>query len=110
LITDIVAYFSRPYPLKTSGKPQQLSFDIDTKIFHYKYILDSTINYPTEIFIPPLQYPKLQYQIDFSAILKWHISDLNPNIVQIYRNKTFPKASQNESVWVKISPLIKVQG
>ncbi|NQT74157.1 MAG: cellulase family glycosylhydrolase [Chloroflexi bacterium] len=46
----------RPYARATAGEPHHMSFDISTRIFKYEYSSDPTIDAPTEIFVPNLQY------------------------------------------------------
>ncbi len=48
----------RPYPIRTSGNPLRLSFDIKKQIFEYEFEHDEHLKVPTEIFIPQYQYPK----------------------------------------------------
>ena len=47
----------RPYPVLTSGTPQALDFDFTSGRMEYQYIFDPTIESPTILFIPRLQYP-----------------------------------------------------
>jgi len=55
----------RPYPRAAAGKPLRISFDIKRRIFEFEFRHDSTIDKPTEIFIPDYQYPK-GYEVKLS--------------------------------------------
>lgn len=48
----------RPYAIKTAGEPKFLSFDRIKKVFEFEFIADTSIDQPTEIFIPTFQYKK----------------------------------------------------
>jgi len=52
----------RPYPLATCGEPLSLSFDIRRHILRYTFRHDPVIDVPTELFLPPFQYP-FGYQV-----------------------------------------------
>lgn len=47
----------RPYALATAGEPLRMTFDINTGIFEFTFRHDTTVDAPTEFFIPKLQYP-----------------------------------------------------
>jgi len=47
----------RPYPVATSGEPLQLSFDMRHRIMRFTFRHDVSVVEPTEIFVPPSQYP-----------------------------------------------------
>ncbi len=46
----------RPYPLRTAGTPQHLSFDMRQRTLMYTFTHDPTIQQPTELFIPQLHF------------------------------------------------------
>jgi hypothetical protein len=100
LILEVISYFARPYPLATCGKPQKLHFDVATKVFDYEYILDPSIVFSTEIMIPSVQYPNLEYQVQVSEGLKWDVSAFNPNVIVISSDFVVEKTH----VWVKVQP------
>ena len=58
--------FLRPFPLKTSGTPLKLHFDLRSLTFEYVFMANSKINQVSEIYIPELQYP-YGYIVDLSA-------------------------------------------
>jgi hypothetical protein len=74
--------FLRPYPLATAGKPLNLSYDIQRRLFVYEFRHDSAITQPTEIFVPDFQYPngcnvwvsdgKYQYEKEAQLLLYSH--------------------------------------
>jgi hypothetical protein len=47
----------RPYPVATAGEPTQLSFDMRRRVLQFTFRHDPKIMGPTEIFVPPFQYP-----------------------------------------------------
>lgn len=47
----------RPYPMATAGEPLRLSFDTRRRILHFTFRHDRAVVEPTEIFVPPFQYP-----------------------------------------------------
>jgi hypothetical protein len=72
----------RPYPVATNGEPLDISYDMNKKVFLYKFRHDIETTLPTEIFVPDYQYPQ-GYRVevsdgnwskeDNSQILKyWH--------------------------------------
>jgi len=48
--------FVRPFPVKTAGEPKKLEFKYKSGEFLYEFTGDSSIQTPTEIFLPNLQY------------------------------------------------------
>jgi len=57
-IPQAVNILSRTYPQAIAGVPTQMSFDPDSFIFNMKYIADTTIELPTEIYLNELlHYP-----------------------------------------------------
>jgi hypothetical protein len=47
----------RPYPKAVAGEPLRICFDIRRRIFDFRFRHDPSVEKPTEIFIPDLQYP-----------------------------------------------------
>jgi hypothetical protein len=47
----------RPYPVATAGEPLHVSFDIRRRILRFTFRHDPAVVEPTEIFVPPFQYP-----------------------------------------------------
>ena len=45
LIEDLVVYFSRPYPMATTGRPHKLSFDIRSNNIFFLLFLNVAQNY-----------------------------------------------------------------
>lgn len=50
--------FVRPYAAFTGGELQQMSFDLETKMFRMTFAADSKIDAPTLIYVPNYHYPK----------------------------------------------------
>ena len=103
LVEELVIYISRPYPVATVGVPYRLTFDIKTKIFEYQFYPDTTKNYPTEIFVPPLHYPSKSYSVETSKNLKWSRSKEDKNKILVYFAKNAGSAANVE--YVRILPL-----
>jgi endoglycosylceramidase len=51
-----VHYYTRPYPQATAGVPVLVNFNTTTLDFDFEYIIDTTIQAPTEIFVPQYHY------------------------------------------------------
>jgi len=47
----------RPYPVATAGEPLHLSFDMRRRVLRFTFRHDPGVIEPTEIFVPPSQYP-----------------------------------------------------
>ncbi len=50
--------FVRPYAMATAGRPLRMSFNRITGKFRYSFEADFSIDAPTEVFVPSIQYPK----------------------------------------------------
>lgn len=53
-----ISGFCRPYAKKTAGTPIEMSFNLQTRVFSFRFCPDPGIHAPTEIYIPPYQYPE----------------------------------------------------
>jgi hypothetical protein len=53
-----IAGFCRPYARKTSGEPLSMAFDLKRRRFVYAFKPDPSIEAPTEIFVPRIQFPR----------------------------------------------------
>jgi hypothetical protein len=47
----------RPYPVATAGEPLQLSYGMRRRVMRFTFRHDPGVTLPTEIFVPPSQYP-----------------------------------------------------
>jgi hypothetical protein len=47
----------RPYASRTAGEPLEMEFDYKTGSFEFSFRHDPTVEAPTELFVPNLQYP-----------------------------------------------------
>lgn len=50
--------FCRPYPRATAGEPIVFRFDPRTGALEFRFRPDSSVKAPTEIYLPPVQYPQ----------------------------------------------------
>lgn len=50
--------FCRPYFVYCAGKPLKMEFDINESIFIFRFDASPSINAPTVIYVPKIQYPK----------------------------------------------------
>lgn len=58
--------FCRPYARRTAGKPTSMVFHRSSGEFELHYLSDPSIDAPTELFIPTIQYPN-GYEIELSS-------------------------------------------
>jgi hypothetical protein len=83
----------RPYPKATAGEPMQLSFDMNRRVFRYKFRHNPSVKSPTEIFVPRFQYPE-GYSVQVSdgkwesdparqLLRYWHTLDQDLHSVRI---------------------------
>ena len=88
--------------MATAGRPVKLEFDIYTKVFDYQFHPDPSFEgIPTEIFVPPMQYPDGKFEIATSANLEWMMSELNPNVLLVFNSL---ESSPDQIAFVKILP------
>ncbi|NVM29995.1 MAG: cellulase family glycosylhydrolase [Candidatus Helarchaeota archaeon] len=50
--------FCRPYARRIAGTPHKMRFNRQKGTFKFEFEVDENINAPTEIYTPPIQYPK----------------------------------------------------
>ncbi len=74
---------SRVYARAIAGKPLAMQFLADQRLFSLSYYIDTNIKQPTEIVVPPIQYPQSSYTITVNNALKWRIGSTNPNIILV---------------------------
>ena len=55
--------FVRPFPHAIQGKPLKIRFNQKTGRFLFRYLASPSIQHPTEIYVPNIQYPK-GYEIE----------------------------------------------
>lgn len=48
----------RPYPRAVAGEPLCMAFDVKHRVFEFEFRHDSTVDAPTEVFVPRYQYPE----------------------------------------------------
>lgn len=70
--------FCRPYARKITGTPLKVQFNRKKGIFRFEFEPDVTISAPTEIFVPPIQYPN-GYEVKCTGA-KWSKSEEEPLI------------------------------
>ena len=80
------------------------------RIFKYVYLVKKNDDpevakrFPTEIFVPKLQYPNKMYTVEVSKGLTWRTSPNNNNIIQIFVNPTFWVNNSEMSAFISIKP------
>ncbi len=72
--TWVVDFLVRPYPQKTAGVPQSLSFDMTTRAFTYVFSEDPGASGPTEIFVPASR----RYPAGFTVTVSDGITSFDP--------------------------------
>ncbi len=48
----------RPYACAVCGEPLKMRYDAETGVFEFTFLYDSSINQPTEFYVPAYQYPE----------------------------------------------------
>ncbi|UJR21736.1 hypothetical protein I4U23_024811 [Adineta vaga] len=81
--TSAIQRVSRIYARAIAGKPIAMQYIAKQRMFYLSYYLDLTIKKPTEIFIPPMQFPKQSYNITVNAALKWTIDPTDANVILV---------------------------
>jgi predicted glycosyl hydrolase (DUF1957 family) len=72
---SLVRPFARVYARAVAGIPVKMEFDeTTTKSFFFQYLLDITIDAPTEIFVPEVHYPT-GFEVQASRGLRWAFDD-----------------------------------
>ena len=66
--------FARVYPQAIAGIPIKITFDVNEKTFYFKFMLNLSIEKPTEIFIPEVHYPT-GFAVTVSDGLKWSFNE-----------------------------------
>ena len=64
---------ARVYPRAIAGKSLSIQYIASERSFYFTYNIDINIKQPTEIFVPPLQYPQSSYKITVNEVLKWRM-------------------------------------
>lgn len=93
----------------------QLSFNVWKGLFKYEYHAIENRDpelakiFPTEIFVPELQYPNKQYVVEVSKDLTWRRSPFNEDIIQIFVLPHSSRSSVKESInsRITIKPILK---
>jgi len=74
-----------------------MQYIADQRLFYLSYYVDPMIKQPTEIFIPPLEFPQQSYNITVNAVLKWKIDPTNTNVILVEPSQQFVM-SQDQAV------------
>ncbi|MBN1265503.1 MAG: cellulase family glycosylhydrolase [Anaerolineales bacterium] len=83
----------RPYPLATAGIPLDLSFDIHSRRFLFRFEHSPGISEPTILFLPRLQYPesvnitvsdgRFELDIPNQQLLYWHTEKMEIHLLEV---------------------------
>ena len=79
-----ISGFCRPYARRIAGAPLKMQFNRKKGIFQFEFEPDETISAPTEIYVPPIQYPD-GYTITCVGA-EWSTSTEEP-LIEIYNPK-----------------------
>ncbi|CAF0879721.1 unnamed protein product [Adineta ricciae] len=77
---------SRVYARAIAGKPLAMQFLAQQRSFYLSYYINTTIPEPTEIVVPPVQYPEFSYRIFVNNALKWRIDSKESNVILVEPN------------------------
>jgi endoglycosylceramidase len=91
---------SRIYARAISGTPLAMQYIASQRVFYLSYYIDPTIVQPTEVYIPPTQYPEQSYNLTVNSALKWKIDPTNANVILIEPNEQFVKSKTQAVIGV----------
>ena len=74
------------YARAIAGKPLAMQFLAQQRSFYLSYYINTTIPEPTEIVVPPVQYPEFSYRILVNNALKWRIDSKESNVILVEPN------------------------
>ncbi|CAF1172342.1 unnamed protein product [Adineta steineri] len=105
--TSAIKRISRIYARAISGKPLAMQYIASQRLFYLSYYINPAIEEPTEIYIPPLQFPQQGYNVTVNAVLKWKIDPLNSNIILVEPNVQLVKSNNPSMIGiVEICPKV----
>ena len=95
---DVVRPFARAYARAVAGIPVSMTFDLKSRTFNFVFDLDPNIPAPTEVFLPPLQYPT-GFSVTVSPGLQWSFhKESNVLLISRHANSLMVKSRESISV------------
>ncbi|CAF1390470.1 unnamed protein product [Rotaria sordida] len=82
----LIKRLSRVYARAIAGRPISMIYRADKRIFSLSYVIDKTINKPTEIYVPFLNYPQASYRVIVNKYLKWKVDPTDANVILVEPN------------------------
>jgi len=107
--TTTVDRLARVYARAIAGRPLYSYYipDQDQRYFLLTYSIDTTIQQPTEIFVPDVHFPNASYGVSVSDGLKWKVNPTNPSIVLVEPSDELLQSGKTTAVvTVKIQPIM----
>lgn len=95
-----ITRLSRVYARAIAGKPIIMQFLASQRSFFLSYYIDVTIKKPTEIVVPPIQYPQASYIVTVNDPLMWTIDSRDPNVVRVEPSDLFLNAKEQVAIGV----------
>ncbi|CAF1509118.1 unnamed protein product, partial [Rotaria sordida] len=85
-------YGARPYAYAIAGTPYLMFFDLNhTRCFTLQYIIDLTINCPSQIYLPEMVYSRPNgYSITLTCGLESSVNLDDSNLIDIYTTNLTP--------------------
>ena len=78
-----ITRISRIYARAIAGKPLAMQYIAKQRSFYLSYYIDTSIQQPTVIFIPPAQFPERAYNVTVNAALQWRVDASNANVILV---------------------------
>jgi hypothetical protein len=91
---------SRVYARAIAGKPLAMQYIASQRLFYLSYYIDTTMKQPTEIYIPPIQFPQASYNITVNNALKWTIDPTNANIILVEPSEQLIMSNEQAAIGI----------
>jgi endoglycosylceramidase len=89
---------SRIYARAIAGKPLTMQYITKQRTFYLSYYIDPTIEQPTEIVLPAVEFPLGTYILTVNAVLKWRVDTSDANIILVEPIQSFVDRYDRQSI------------